>query len=230
MGHNSSTAKLLCILIFLVASAHISSSYSVLTHEEVVDLLWKQSIQPLLLQRFPAATADDLRRAHAYAYGGCLIQDMGYYPFGNRRFSDLVHYVRSGDFVAGLINESSDLNEFAFALGAVAHYASDLSGHPAINHSVALRFPKLRKKYGDSVTFSQDPKAHIRTEFGFDVTQVAKNRFSSDSYHDFIGFEVSKPLLERAFKKNYGLELSDMFNDVDLAIGTYRRAIIRVNP
>src|SRR5206468_6994060 len=110
------------------------------------------------------------------------------------------------------------------------HYLSDLSGHPAINHSVALRFPKLRKKYGDSVTFSQDPKAHIRTEFGFDVTQVAKNRFSSDSYHDFIGFEVSRPVLERAFKQTYGLKLSEIFTDLDLAIGTYRRSVSKVIP
>ncbi|HZR33030.1 MAG TPA: zinc dependent phospholipase C family protein [Terriglobales bacterium] len=220
------------ILLFFVCalSAPLCVSYSVLTHEEVVDLLWEHPIRDLLLQRFPDATPENLRRAHAYAYGGCLIQDMGYYPFGNRQFSDLVHYVRSGDFVEALITESADLNEYAFALGALAHYASDVSGHPAINHAVSLRFPKLRKKYGESVTFAQDPKAHIRTEFGFDVTQVAKNRFASDAYHDFIGFEVSKPLLERAFKKNYGLELSDMFNDVDLAIGTYRRAISSVIP
>ena len=214
----------------MLMTARSSTSYSVLTHEEIVDLLWQQPIQALLLQRFPRATPDDLRHAHAYAYGGCVIQDMGYYPFGNHRFSDLVHYVRSGDFVIALINESTDLNEYAFALGALAHYASDVSGHPAINHSVALRFPKLRKKYGESVTYVEDPKAHIRTEFGFDVTQVAKNRFPSDTYHDFIGFEVARPLMERAFKKTYGLELSEIFTDLDLAIGTYRRSVSKVIP
>jgi len=223
------TGALAC-LAFVFASAPTSVSYSVLTHEEVIDLLWDKPIKPVLLDRFPGATPEQLRQAHAYAYGGSLIQDMGYYPFGNKKFSDLVHYVRSGDFVEALINDSSDLNEYAFALGALAHYASDVSGHPAVNEAVALHYPKLRRKYGNSVTYADDPKAHIRTEFGFDVTQVAKNRFASDTYHDFIGFEVAKPLMERAFQETYGIELAGMFKSLDLAIGTYRRSISRILP
>ena len=219
-----------CLLLFVLAAAPPSVSYSVLSHEEVVDLVWADSIRPWLMQRFPNATREDLRRAHAFAYGGCLIQDMGYYPFGNKRFSDLTHYVRSGDFVEALFAEASDLNELSFALGALAHYASDLNGHPYINRAVAVRFPRLRQKYGDSVTYEDDPKAHIRTEFGFDVTQVAKNRFASDRYHDFIGFEVATPLLERAFKRTYGIPLTDLIRNEDLAIGNYRRGINRVIP
>jgi len=218
------------LLLFVFFFSGLGSGYSVLTHEEIVDLLWKDQIQPLLLKRFPGATDEDLRKAHAYAYGGCMLQDMGYYPFGNKYFSDLVHYVRSGDFVEALFRDSSDLNEYAFALGALSHYASDNSGHPTINRVVALEFPKLRKKHGDAVTYADDPKAHIRTEFGFDMVQVAKNRFTSDRYHDFIGFEVSKPLLERAFFETYGLKLEDVFGDVDLAIGTYRRAVSKIVP
>jgi Zinc dependent phospholipase C len=202
----------------------------VLTHEEIVDLLWQDQIQPLLKKRFPSATEEDLRKAHAYAYGGCVIQDMGYYPFGNKYFSDLAHYVRSGDLVLNLLEESSDLDEYAFALGALSHYAADNSGHPTINQVVAIEFPKLGKKYGDRVSYAEDPKAHIRTEFGFDMVQVAKNRYTSDRYHDFIGFEVSKDLLDRAFFKTYSLHLGDVFGDTDLAIGTFRRAISIVIP
>ena len=216
------------ISVVLFSSAPVSG-YSVLTHEEVVDLLWKDQIQPLLLKRFPGATDDDLRKAHAYAYGGSVMQDMGYYPFGNKFFSDLVHYVRSGDFVDALLRDSYDINEFAFALGALAHYASDNAGHPVINRIAGIEFPKLRAKYGDEVTYGDDPKAHIRTEFGFDMVQVAKNRYTSDIYHDFIGFEVSKPLLERAFQETYGLKLEDLFN-VDLAIGSYRRGVSKIVP
>jgi hypothetical protein len=205
-------------------------AYSVLTHEEVVDLAWKDDIVPLLRQKFPASSDDELKKAHAFAYGGSLIQDMGYYPFGSKYFSDLTHYVRSGDFVASLIEEATDLNEYAFALGALAHYSSDNTGHPAINQSVAIDFPKLARKYGRSVTYEDDPKAHIRTEFGFDVTQVAKNRFTSDRYHDFIGFEISKPVLERAFLDTYGIPLTDVISTEDLAIGTFRRAISSVIP
>jgi zinc dependent phospholipase C len=155
---------------------------------------------------------------------------MGYYPFGSMLFSNLVHYVRSGDFVEALLRDSADVNEYAFALGALSHYAADNSGHPTINQVVALEFPKLQKKYGNTVTYADDPKAHIRTEFGFDMVQVAKNRYTSDRYHDMIGFEVSKPLLQRAFQETYGLKLEDVFGSVDLAIGSYRRSVSKIIP
>jgi hypothetical protein len=220
-------------LVLLCVTAQFSPAYSVLTHEEIVDLLWQDQIQPLLKKQFPAATEEDLRKAHAYAYGGSLVQDMGYYPFGNKHFSDLVHYVRSGDFIMNLLSDAAerdDLNDYAFALGALSHYAADNTGHPTINQVVVIEFPKLKKKFGDRATYADDPKAHIRTEFGFDMVQVAKNRYTSDRYHDFIGFEVSKDLLDRAFLETYGLNLSDVFGDTDLAIGTFRRAISTVIP
>jgi Zinc dependent phospholipase C len=218
------------LLLLLTGAFQMCAGYSVLTHEQVVDLLWNDQIRPLLLKRFPGSTEQDLRKAHAYAYGGSMLQDMGYYPFGNKYFSDLVHYVRSGDFVQNLIEESSDLKEYAFALGALAHYVSDTTGHPAVNQIVALEFPRLERKHGRSVTYADNPKAHIQAEFGLDMVQVAKNRFTSDTYHDFIGFEVSTPVLQRAFAKTYGLSIDDVFSDLDLAIGSYRRSISKVIP
>jgi hypothetical protein len=222
--------KVAIVLLFVILGSGIGNGYSVLTHEEMIDLLWKDQLRPMLLSRFPQASEEDLKQAHAYAYGGSLIQDMGYYPFGSRYFSDLVHYVRTGDFVSALIEDSSDLDEYAFALGALAHYASDNSGHPTINRVVALSFPKLRNRYGKEVTYTDDPKAHIRTEFGFDMVQVAKNRYTSDNFHDFIGFDICKPLLERAFAETYGLQLKDVIRNEDLAIGTFRRAISKIIP
>ncbi|HEY3971800.1 MAG TPA: zinc dependent phospholipase C family protein [Candidatus Sulfotelmatobacter sp.] len=222
--------QLLLGLTLVFSLSGVCGGYSVLTHEEVVDLLWKDDIQPLLLKRFPHASAEDLKKAHAFAYGGSLIQDMGYYPFGNKYFSDLTHYVRSGDFIVNLINESSDVDEYAFALGALSHYSADNLGHPVVNQAVALEFPKLRKKFGPEVTYEDNPKAHIRTEFGFDVTQVAKNRYTSDRYHDFIGFEISKPVLERAFQDTYDIPLTEVLTKEDLAIGTFRRAISSILP
>lgn len=208
-----------------------SSGYAVLTHEAIIDAAWGDGIRPLLLQRFPNATPEELLQAHAYAYGGAIIQDMGYYPFGSRFFSDLTHYVRSGDFVLALIAESQNLNEYAFALGALAHYAADTSGHPlATNLSVALMYPKLAKKYGPVVTYDQKPSAHAQVEFGFDVDQVAEGNYAPHAYHDFIGFEVSKPVLERAFARTYCINLSSVFVSVDLAIGSYRHAVSSVIP
>jgi hypothetical protein len=205
-------------------------AYSVLTHEEIVDLVWTDEIRPLLLARFPGLTEEQITEAHAYAYGGAVIQDLGYYPFGSTEFSNLVHYVRSGDFVQELLHESQDANEYAFALGALAHYASDIAGHPAVNQSVSLQYPKLRAKYGNSVRYAEDHTAHLKTEFGFDMVQVAKNRYASQQYHDFIGFQVSKPLLERAFPVVYGMELKDVLTHEDLAVGSYRYAISRMIP
>jgi hypothetical protein len=220
----------LTVLLIYGYAVQRCAAYSVLTHEEVVDLVWKDTLLPLLKNRFPAATNDDLKKAHAFAYGGSVMQDMGYYPFGNKYFSDLTHYVRSGDFVVNLVKDATDLDEYSFALGALAHYSADNCGHPTVNQAVGIEFPKLAKKYGKEVTYEDNPKAHIRTEFGFDVTQVAKNRYTSDSYHDFIGFEISKPVLERAFQDTYNIPLSSVISNEDLAIGTFRRAISTVIP
>src|SRR6185369_114148 len=217
-------------LLFLFSSQN-GYPYSVLTHEAIVDSTWDSAIKPLLLKRFPAATADDLTGAHAYAYGGSIIQDLGYYPFGSKFYSDLTHYVRSGDFIVNLIRESQDLDEYAFALGALAHYAADNNGHRmATNVSVPLLYPKLRAQFGNSVTYADDPFSHSKTEFGFDVFQAAKSRYASEAYKDFIGFQVAKPVLQRAFEDTYGMRIEQLFLSLDLTIGSYRRAVGTILP
>ena len=202
--------RILWSVALMLSVAQVSFGYSVLTHEAIIDSSWNDSLKPTLLKRYPHATAEQLRQAHAYAYGGAIIQDMGYYPFGSKFFTDLVHYVRSGDFIEALLDEAQDINEYAFALGALAHYSADNSGHViAVNRAVPILYPKLRARYGDRITYVEDPTAHLKTEFGFDVVQVARGRYASQAYHDFIGFEVSKPVLQRAFKRTYGIELKE---------------------
>jgi Zinc dependent phospholipase C len=207
------------------------AAYAVLAHEAIIDSAWDTNIRPLLLKRFPGATAEELKEAHGYAYGGAIIQDMGYYPHGSFFFSDLTHYVRSGDFVLALLRDSEDLNGYAFALGSLAHYAADNLGHPVgTNRAVPLLYPKLKKKYGDSVTYEQDRLAHVKTEFGFDVLEVAHGRYAPDSYHDFIGFGVLVPLLEQAFQETYGLDLKHVLSDEDKVLGSYRHAVSQLLP
>jgi len=224
------SAPAAALVLVVLACSGALSAYSVLTHEEIVDLLWTDKIQPLLLARYPGLSEDQIREAHAYAYGGAVIQDLGYYPFGNKEFSNLVHYVRSGDFVRELLLQSQDVNEYAFALGAFSHYVADIAGHPAVNQAVAIEYPKLRAKFGKSVRYAQDKTAHLKIEFGFDTVQVAKNRYASEQYHDFIGFQVSKSLLERVFPVVYGVELKDVLTHEDLAVGSYRFAVSRLIP
>jgi hypothetical protein len=221
-------AALLVLLLFYGTDAQ---AYSVLTHEELIDLTWNSDIVPVLKKRYPNLTPEQLKEAHSFAYGGAVIQDLGYYPFGNATFSDFAHYIRTGEFVSNLLKEAQDANEFAFALGALSHYVADRFGHPiAVNKAVPIEYPELRAKFGDSVTYAQAKVAHLRTEFGFDVVQVAQNRYAPESYHDFIDFHVSKELLERAFQKTYGLPLKSIMPHEDLAIGAYRRAVGSVVP
>ena len=215
-------AIVLCLTLLTPSKA---GAYSVLSHEEVVDMAWLPHIVPLLRARYPGLTDDQIKEAHAYAYGGSVIQDIGYYPFGSHEFSDLLHYVRTGDFVSALIRESTTPDEYAFALGALAHYCGDVVGHPAVNHVTANEYPKLRQRFGPVVTYDQDKTAHVRTEFGFDVAEVAHGRYSQQNYRDFIGFQVSKEVMERAFQETYGIPLTSIMTHEDLAIGSYRRAV-----
>ena len=223
-----------CVLfagLAVLLAAPPAFSYSVLTHEAIIDSAWDTSIKGLLLKRFPDSTPEQLLEAHAYVYGGSIIQDMGYYPFGSKLFTDLTHYVRSGDFVLNLIRESQDLNEYAFSLGALAHYAADNTGHRmATNVAVPLLYPKLRTKFGNRVTYADDALSHVKTELAFDVLQVAQGHYAPESYHGFIGFQVARPLLERAFQDTYGLKLENVFTSVTLAIGSYRHAVSSTIP
>ena len=203
-----------------------AAAYSVLSHESMVDSAWDELIVPMLRARFRGADAIAIKNARAFAYGGSVIQDLGYYPFGSHFFTNLVHYTRSGDFVESMIRDARDVNEYAFALGALAHYTSDTTGHPlAVNRAVPLVYPKLRAEFGDEVTYAEAPKNHIMVEFAFDVVQVANGAFLPEVYHDLVGFQVATDLLERAFHDTYGVEMKDVFISEDLAIGSFRYAV-----
>jgi hypothetical protein len=218
-------------ILLLISSSPPCGAYSVLTHEAIIDVVWDTNICPLLLKHYPHASSDDLIKAHSYAYGGAIIQDAGYYPYGNKFFSDLTHYFRSGDFIVSLLRNAQDLNESAFAIGAMAHYAADNDGHRlATNLAVPLLYPELKKKYGQVVTYEDNPIAHIKTEFGFDVLQVAKGHYAPDSYHNFVGFAVSLPLLERAFRETYGIDLKSVVQGQERATSSYRHSVNTLIP
>jgi hypothetical protein len=181
-------------------------AYSLLTHEQLIDLTWQDAIVPLLLSRYPNLTAADLDRARAYAYGGCVIQDIGYYPFGDRSFSNLTHYVRSGDFVVNLFRNAQNANELAFAVGALSHYIGDTIGHSeATNRAVPIEFEKLRERYGPVVSYAEGKHEHVRTEFAFDIDEIAHHRVAPLQYLRHIGLKVPTRLVGVAFYQTYGL-------------------------
>ena len=233
MDHFLARARVivLCLLAATLALPSPARAYAVLSHEAIIDAAWEMHIKPLLLKKFPQATEEDLSRAQAFAYGGAIIQDMGYYPYGSPFFSDLTHYIRSGDFILALLRNAKDLNEYAFAVGALAHYAADNYGHRlGINRAVPILYPGLRKKFGDSVAFEDNRLAHVKTEFGFDVLEIARERYAPESYHDFIGFEVSRAVLDQAFRETYGLELKDVLVSEEKVLNSYRRDVSKLIP
>ena len=219
------------LLLLLILNTANCFSYSVLTHEELIDLAWNDSIRPLLLARFPGATEAQLRQAHAYAYGGCLIQDMGYYPFGKVFFSNLTHYVRAGDFVVWLLQNARTIDEYAFAIGALSHYLGDSIGHShAVNPATAVEFPKLERKFGQSITYDQSPHGHIRTEFAFDIEELRNHEFAPPSYLTFIGFRVPANFLQRGFRSIYGFDLQELLGRARPALRSYRTSVRSIIP
>ena len=221
--------RLLVLLLLLPAAP--AAAYAVLTHQANIDSTWARCLVPALQRRYPGATPQELLDAKAYAYGGAIIQDIGYYPFGNVLFTNLTHYVRSGDFVRNLIGQARDRNDYAFALGALAHYAADISGHAeGTNLAMASVYPELAAKFGPVITYEQAPKQHTQLEFAFDVVQLASGQYHTQDYHQRIGFRVSKPVLERAFQQTYGLALGQVIANVDLSIASFRFAVSQLVP
>jgi hypothetical protein len=199
-------------------------SFTLLAHEAIIDASWEKYIKPLLSYRFPHATEDELKKARAFAYGGAIIPDIGYYPLGSSEFSNLIHYIRSGDFIIALLEESKNVQEYAFALGVLCHYESDNFGHVlGTNKAVPLLFST--KKNSMEVTYEQEPSRHMRIEFGFDVLQTARGNYEANAYHDFICFQVNQPVLERAFLKTYGINLQDIFKNLSRAISNLRYSV-----
>jgi hypothetical protein len=215
----------------LLLAAPPGCAYSFLTHETLIDIAWNSSIEPVLLSQYPQATPAELVQARAYAYGGATIQDAGYYPFGHEFFSNLTHYVRTGDFVTNLIRDSRNMNELAFALGAMSHLVGDSDGHRyAVNLSVPQEFPALEAEYGPVVTYEEDPHAHVRTEFAFDVDQLSHGRFAPSGYLRHVGFKVPLRLLNQAFYDTYGIRLHGVLGGEFAAIRSYRWSVRQLLP
>ncbi len=209
------------VLLLLIPER--SSAFSILAHEAVIDAEWDKVLKPMLLAKYPNSSPQDLKSAHAYAYGGCLVPDMGYMPFGDPYFTDLLHYVRTGDFVMEVINDAQNLNQYAFALGVLSHYLADEYGHSlATNRTVPILYPKLGQKFGPVITYSDDHLSHSRTELAYDVLQTAKGNYASTAYHDFIGFSIDSALLATAFQKTYGESLKEMFPKYSSTVATFR--------
>jgi hypothetical protein len=196
------SALLLCLLLVCPQAG----AYSLLTHEQLIDLTWQSSVVPLLRSRYPGITPKELERARSYAYAGCVIQDIGYYPFGDAFFSNLTHYVRTGDFVVRLFRDAKDANQLAFAIGALSHYVGDNVGHSvATNRAVPVEFPKLEAKYGPVVTYGEDEHAHVQTEFAFDINEIAHRRLAPVHYLRHVGLNVPVKQVSEAFYETYGL-------------------------
>ncbi len=219
------------VVLFTCTPTRQAEGYSFLTHEQLIDLTWKSSIRPLLLSQYPNLTPAQILEAHAYAYGGCAIQDLGYYPLGNEFFSDLTHYVRSGDFVTALFRNAHNANELAFAIGALSHYVGDVIGHPqATNVAVPVEFPSLEHRFGPVVNYAQAQHPHVQTEFAFDINEIANHRFAPSAYLKHIGLAVPTGQLGRAYYETYGLGAEYTSHKRRVSMRGYRFAVRSLLP
>jgi len=227
----STRLSLATLLLVLLTIPQSTQAYSVLTHEQIIDLTWSDSIRPLLLRRYPNLTPAQLREARAYAYGGCVIQDLGYYPMGKPLFSDLLHYVRTGDFIRALFRDAKSPDDVAFAIGALSHYMGDTIGHAeAINLAVGTEFPALAVKFGPNVNYAEGPHQHVRAEFAFDINEIAKHRLAPEGYLNHIGFAIPIPLLARAFYDTYGLDIAKVLGHQNPTLKSYRYSVRTLLP
>jgi hypothetical protein len=78
-----SALRYLLVTTMLTFAGLSSKAYSILAHEAIIDASWKSTLMPLLKQKYPDATREQMLMAHSYAYGGAIMADMGYMPFGN---------------------------------------------------------------------------------------------------------------------------------------------------
>jgi hypothetical protein len=211
------------LVLALLLGAKPAAGFSALAHQAIVDSCWARGIAPVLEGHYPGATAAQLATARSFAYGGALLQDLGYFPGNAAFFSYLTHYVRTGDFVRALLDEARDRNELAFALGALAHYVADTEGHPTGANAVTeLVFPKLRAHLGEGIPFAQAPRQHTQIEFAFDVAQVEARRYRSVEFHAGFGLQLSRRVLERAFYRTYGLPLKRVLPRTGLGLALFR--------
>jgi len=107
---------------------------------------------------FPV-TNSEVRRAFL---AGCLGPDMGMFPGGESLFSDLAHYVRSGELARAMIRCATSDTSRAFAWGWATHVLADALIHPFIN--VAAGDVRGR----ETLTYADDPGLHLVVEIGAD--------------------------------------------------------------
>src|SRR6188474_2944716 len=88
----------------------------------------------------------------------------------------------------------------------------------------------MGKKFGDTITYGDNRISHIRTEFSFDVLQTARGTYTSTAYHNYIGFKIARPLLERVFMQTYGLDVNELFGDFGKSIARFRWIVVNLFP
>ena len=182
-------------------------AYSLLTHEQLIDLTWQDSIVPLLLSRYPNLTPAQLDEARAYAYGGCVIQDIGYYPFGDAVFLQ-PHPLHA--LAAILSSTSSAMQRMPTSWPSPSARSPTTSATPsatpqATNRAVPVEFPKLGAQYGPVVNYAEGQHQHVQTEFAFDIDQIAHHRLAPLHYLRHIGLRVPVQQLSDSFYQTYGM-------------------------
>lgn len=116
---------------------------------------------------FPAR---DVRAARAFAHGA-LAPDIGYFPGGDRLFSELAHLVGPADLARELADRACTPEQQGYAWGWVTHVLADGAIHPLLNQAGG------EHEHGDRtrpVSSTDDVGLHMRLEYGLDAAVFAR--------------------------------------------------------
>lgn len=159
-----------------------------------------------VLRRWAAPGADapfplhDARARGAFLHGA-LSPDAGYFPRGDRLFSELAHLARTGDLARALVEEAHTSAQRAHAWGWLTHLLGDLAIHPLVNAAHGERVHGSRAR---PVTSTDDEAGHMRLEYGLDAALFA-------AFPEVEAMEVGAAPgaedlghVERAYRRVYG--------------------------
>ena len=127
-------------------------------------------------------------------YCGALAPDMGMLPGSDRLFTDLAHYLKTGELARCLVSKANSAIETAYAWGWVTHVLADAGLHPAINRAS-----------GDH-SWAESPTSHMRVEFGLDFQRLGDQPSLGGAR---VRSTPGPSLLASAYMEVYGLQVDE---------------------
>jgi len=164
-------------------------------------------INALLLKKIPAGKPRRIEQAQAYAYGGAIIQDSWLLPIRQPLFKR-PHAFTSAAAISSkaLLARRQGCPRVRFSPSVRSRITlrttTVIASAPTEPFPICYRPPEEIRR--QRFVLRTTGWRHVKTDLVSTSTKSAE-RYAPDSYHDFIGFEVSRPVFEQAFRETYAL-------------------------